>query len=496
MTLLAIIIIALALLGLIIAPLLNRNLADPLPDLRDPVLVDLEEERDALLRAIRELEERHDLSRDRRDQLRTRYEAKAARVLRQLDERTAAPQRQPRPAAPRRAPWVGIGVATGFVAVAVVMAGWVLPRAGQANVVASFDADVQAGRELQELQRAVQADPDVDNYLALADAYWRLNDAQGARETYARLVEMDGPAIAFLRLAMLRLDTDPESAIPLLETAAERDPTDTESRFFLAEYYFLMGDLERSRQTWQEFLQLEPAEGAASAEARIALIDAITPHMAGMQADASIEEISALADVFWEHGEEERAVDLYFRILTGPDPLHPEALSRTGQLLFLNGRIEDAVLLLSRAAADGEVEDQGLLFLGNGYFSLEDYEGAIAAWTRYVDQVGEAAAGRVPSLIAEAEARLAGAEPVPVVDLNMGTAGTGEELFAINCAACHGPAGSGGSGGRLAGVGRLQDQDMVSNTVRFGRGRMPAFQALLSPEEIAEVVTYVSVELQ
>ena len=82
MTTLLIILLSLFLLALVAAPLFVSRLNEPLPDLRDPVMVDLEEERDALLRAIHELDNRADLSEERRAQLRTRYEAKAARVLR------------------------------------------------------------------------------------------------------------------------------------------------------------------------------------------------------------------------------------------------------------------------------------------------------------------------------------------------------------------------------------------------------------------------------
>ena len=60
---LLIILLSLFLLALVAAPLFVSRLNEPLPDLRDPVMVDLEEERDALLRAIHELDNRADLAR-------------------------------------------------------------------------------------------------------------------------------------------------------------------------------------------------------------------------------------------------------------------------------------------------------------------------------------------------------------------------------------------------------------------------------------------------
>ena len=68
-------------------PMIFSNQSDPLPDLHDPVLQDLEEERDALFQAILELESREDLPKSQRDALRARYEAKATLVLRALDTR-------------------------------------------------------------------------------------------------------------------------------------------------------------------------------------------------------------------------------------------------------------------------------------------------------------------------------------------------------------------------------------------------------------------------
>src|SRR5690625_621437 len=98
-------------------------------------MVDLEEERDALLRAIHELDNRADLSEERRAQLRTRYEAKAARVLRQIDERSADPVTDQAEAASRppgrRVPWGGVILGLTFVGIAACLGSWVLPSTGQ-----------------------------------------------------------------------------------------------------------------------------------------------------------------------------------------------------------------------------------------------------------------------------------------------------------------------------------------------------------------------------
>ena len=53
-------------------PLLAPRQVDPLPDERDPELLDLDEERESLFRAIREVDARHDMAEARRGALRAR----------------------------------------------------------------------------------------------------------------------------------------------------------------------------------------------------------------------------------------------------------------------------------------------------------------------------------------------------------------------------------------------------------------------------------------
>jgi mono/diheme cytochrome c family protein len=68
----------------------------------------------------------------------------------------------------------------------------------------------------------------------------------------------------------------------------------------------------------------------------------------------------------------------------------------------------------------------------------------------------------------------------------------GAMLFAANCATCHGSVGGGGVGPRLFGgvvVGRLSEDGEIAK-VTGGGPVMPAFGAVLSPEEIRQVVAY------
>lgn len=502
--------LAVLLLGFIVLPLVSVDLVDPLPDFRDPVMVDLEEERDALLRAIHELDDREDLQVDRREQLRVRYEAKAAKVLQALDQRKLAESAKPVPVPvvrPRRVPWGAIGLAGFFVVSATLLSTWVLPRIGpDATVTTFFQDQVDAGRQIRDLQQDVERDPSTENLLALADAWWNVDDGANAGQTYLEAIEAGGdvPALAYRRLGLLTFERDPVLARDFMVEASQLDPTDTETLFFLGELNFAFGDYGPARAAFAALLPLEDdADVLEHAEARLELLDRVEPLLASAAvAEPAAADLLALADAFWDADEQERAVDVYFRILTEVDPLEPTALARTGQLLFLGGRVDDAVMLLDRAVELGSTEPQALLFLGNGQFSSGNYAAAVTAWEQYLTVVSAEEAGRVPGLISEAEARLAGEQPAEV-QLEMpvqALAGPsdpheqGRQLFTANCASCHAPGGTGGSGPALVGNPRAANAANVSSLIRFGRGLMPGFNATLSAEEIQLLVDFVTAE--
>ncbi len=515
-------------------PLLARRAVDPVPDERDPLVVDLEEERDALLRAIRELDARTDLPVARRDALRARYEAKAAQVLRALEEQRGATVVRPQPArptAPRRAPWGVLGL-LGIVAVtAATLGAFVLPRVGQGSLTTSFDADLQQATALRDLQREVDRDPTVRNLMALGDAYWLLQDAEAAEETYRRVLtaaEADvtggAPALAYKRLALLAVQTDLPAARDLLAEARLVDPTDPETLFALGELSFALDDLDAAADAFRAYLDTPEGADDPDAIARLDLVEAIGPASRAVAETRSETNLMALADVYWTAGAQDPAVELYFEVLTDFDPQEPTALARTGQLLFVRGRNDDAIAVLERAAeaagALDRLEPQATLFLGNAYAVAGDDAAAVRAWEAHVAVVGAEAAGRVTGLIEAAQARLAGvgaavAAPAPALAVGAdGAAATngaavaaaaledpaqlvevGATLFAANCAVCHGSAGQGGTGPRLTGNARAANEANVRSLVTFGRGIMPGFGATLADEEIEVLVRWVGQEL-
>jgi mono/diheme cytochrome c family protein len=69
----------------------------------------------------------------------------------------------------------------------------------------------------------------------------------------------------------------------------------------------------------------------------------------------------------------------------------------------------------------------------------------------------------------------------------------GREVYAARCASCHGESGGGGAGPSVRGeriVERYPDIADQIAVVADGRNGMPAFEDVLSPEQIEAVVRY------
>ncbi|MFN2321440.1 MAG: c-type cytochrome [Trueperaceae bacterium] len=436
-----------------------------------------------------------------------------------------------------------------------------LPRVGQGTVTTSFESDLQAATALRDLQRAADRDPDVPNLMALADAYWGLQDAENAEATYRRVLTVAAndaaglpPALAYKRLALLTVATDLAGARDLLVEARRIDPTDPETLFAIGELSFALGELDASAEGFRAYLATPDGADDTDALARLELVEAIGPASVALEQERSEDNLLALADVFWSSGAQDQAVELYFEVLTDHDPAEAVALARTGQLLFLRGRSDDAVAVLERAAVAAGglagLEPQATLFLGNAYAIQGDDAGSVRAWQAHVDAVGVEAAGRVTGLIEAAQARLEGPEAVAVAPDDAAAATppetaaeppaapddaaaatppqtaaeppaapdapdapdpaavataaledpqqlieVGATLYAANCALCHGSAGQGGVGPRLTGNARAGNEANVLSVIRYGRGAMPGFGATLAEPEIDVLVRWVGQEL-
>lgn len=410
---LAFILVLAGLLFLYLAiPLFLPNSRSSMPDLRDPVTQDLEEERDALLRAIRELDLREDLPGDRRDALRARYEAKTAKVLRALDERQEAAPTPVEPKERRALPLVALA----FLAVGLSGAAFVANNSVPEVVAADPATPTIGGGELQGLERLAERDPSEENLLALGDGYWRAQSGEKAQAVYGRVLDeiTPVPAVAYERLGMLALQNDVASALRYLELARNADPENLETLYFLGEIYYANQDMAAAREAWQSYLKAPGGAGDTEVEARLKLAQTFAPLLAELERNPNEANLLSVADGYWNNQERPRAVDYYFQVLTEKNPHSEIALSRVGQQLFFGGQNREAITVLGRARAVGPNNLQTLLFLGNAHFTLGEYRKAIAVWEDYVLAAGgPELAGRVPNLISDAQERLRTGAPPP-----------------------------------------------------------------------------------
>ncbi len=98
----------------------------------------------------------------------------------------------------------------------------------------------------------------------------------------------------------------------------------------------------------------------------------------------------------------------------------------------------------------------------------------------------------VVSLLAACNATPSNSDVARIAALTPDNA-NGTNVYADNCAACHGDTGGGGSGPKLA--GSAYALDTVIGVVLTGKESMPAFSGTLTDQEIADVAAYVTEDL-
>ncbi|HEX7094462.1 MAG TPA: c-type cytochrome [Acidimicrobiales bacterium] len=83
---------------------------------------------------------------------------------------------------------------------------------------------------------------------------------------------------------------------------------------------------------------------------------------------------------------------------------------------------------------------------------------------------------------------------IPRIDPATGDLAEGQQLYTVNCAACHNAAGSGGALGQAIYAPSLRDAtpQQVAEAVRIGPGAMPVFgPEAIADQELASIVRYV-----
>lgn len=507
-TLLLVAVLAVLAFAYIALPLVAPRHADPLPDDSDPVLAGLSDEKAALLRAISELDDRTDLSEPRREQLRTRYEAKAAAAIKAMDQReeelaarSLGAKSTPRPArGRRRAPVAAISLLAIAVVAAAFLPAYVLPRVGQDATITT--TDMEAAQRITELRRAADREPTTGNLMALGDAYASVQETEQARDAYVRAAdaEGDGKLAVFQRLAVLALSTEEGlgEAQAWLERATEVAPEDAQSHFLLSEVAYANGDDATSEAALRRYVSLSGTEPNDVVSARLELFDREDELLAAVESDPSAENLSTLGDLYWRAGDRQGAVSTYLRLLTEADAQDPVALSRMGETMMASGAPGDAAALIERAAAvsggmEG-IERSAVLILGEAYLRLGRFAESVETIETYLELAGEDANPVAAELLTSARRSLGQGDGAPAGEpiASLGASELGATVFAGNCTQCHAP---GGMGPTLEGNPRAANEGNVRDAVTFGRGMMPAFGPSLSPEELDAVVTFVVEDL-
>ncbi|HEU4684230.1 MAG TPA: c-type cytochrome [Nitrospira sp.] len=111
--------------------------------------------------------------------------------------------------------------------------------------------------------------------------------------------------------------------------------------------------------------------------------------------------------------------------------------------------------------------------------------------TRYLSaRYHPAAPDRLPPVASD----IGNAEPLlneqATIGPLVGVANRGQDLFARNCQACHGTEANGGMGPKLAKNPILKHEDLFWDTVLHGRGPMPAWDSILTQQEIADLYAW------
>ena len=87
---------------------------------------------------------------------------------------------------------------------------------------------------------------------------------------------------------------------------------------------------------------------------------------------------------------------------------------------------------------------------------------------------------------------------IPTVNLRSANVAEGAALFALNCAACHTIEGDGDALARSTFAPSLRNipASQVAEAIRTGPGNMPRFTGNLSDYQVADIVKYVTTEIQ
>lgn len=171
----------------------------------------------------------------------------------------------------------------------------------------------------------------------------------------------------------------------------------------------------------------------------------------------------AYAQAAFDAGEFKDAAQAYTEVLR-QNARDPEALRRLGVYLTTVEQFKQQGLSLVQSAVQLEPKTpEGHLLLGYAYQNNGALQQALDSFLKYRDLE--------PSSL-EAD------DPINQLKAALGETNSGAEIYAQNCAACHGKAGEGKTAPSLLNSAALNDANALKTIIQHGAGAMPAFPKL------------------
>lgn len=231
--------------------LLLPTLAPARVTAQDTRRTELEEERDALLRSVRELEQAGAES-----GLLTREKVRLTAVLTELDHLPPAPPALARPALPLAA-----GVLLGVALLAGVGVYTVFPKWRYAGLSANEAAQLQNASRLPALEARAERSGDVADYTALGDAAWDAKNYQLAAKAYAQVLLKDRANAKAMRRTGFFLLSDKkmaENGLIFIRESVNADPKAPEGQLLYGYALGLFGQYGEGLKVLKNYQALAP----------------------------------------------------------------------------------------------------------------------------------------------------------------------------------------------------------------------------------------------
>lgn len=177
------------------------------------------------------------------------------------------------------------------------------------------------------------------------------------------------------------------------------------------------------------------------------------------------EDIRAYARAAFDAGKFQQSAQAYADLLNQTkNTRDPEALRRMGVYLSTTEEYKQQALGLVQSAVEQDPKEaEGYLLLGYTHMNNGNGQEALDAFLKFRD---------LKPMSLEAD------EQIAELRAALGNNATGAELFAQNCAACHGPEGKGKTAPSILNSAAMNDTATLKALIQKGAGAMPAFPSI------------------